>query len=394
MKRFSMPKMHFAVACCALAISASNGQAAPAQISAPTSLQPHSETIFYSARYYSPPGSGANSRQHLYSVATNGSQRRQLTAGRFQEEAPRISPDGRTLAFERLHDDYSVDVCTLDLATKRVKVVLPAAFKDAYISKLGWAPQSNTLAIQRDSEGNSALYLVDFSSVENRRFSGLLNWAWRPQSAQLRLTDSKNTRLFNVVSHQETKLPSALATAIWLNRDECARITNQPNLPSSDSYDASIKSVDILNLQGKIVRSVAPQKVSGLRKMGNDNAGMDGEEVEFDSRSMLMPIPRHNSDLMLVADEHTSSGGNYAFTRFNSKTGQTRFLARGRRLSWARDAKRFALVDYHDTLPYDTLPNGHKRVVYTTRLLISDSKGALRPLVSGLVLVGDCDWNR
>ena len=361
--------------------------------SAPAQVKNGAEKIFYSARYYSPPGSGATSRMHLYSIATRGGAPQQLTSGRLNEDTPRLSPDGRTLAFTRTHDDYSSEICALDLVTKRVKIVLPAA-KDTYIVALEWTPNGNTLAAEREGNSNSALYLTDFPAADQRRFSSLGDWAWRPNSAQMRISDNKGTRLLDVATGRETPLSPELADTIWLNHDECARVVTAPDANGQDDYNAQVKSVDIFGLNGQKLRSVALQKVQGIVKIGNDNAGMDGEAIEFDGRAMLMPIPRQSNALMLLANESTSSGANFAFTRFDAQSGQTRFLARGTHLRWSRDAQRFAVVDYHDTQPYDTLPNGHKRVVYTTRLLIGDGKSALRPLVSGLVLVFDCDWSR
>ena len=354
------------------------------------------EKVFYSARYYSRPGSGATSRMHLYSISTRGGAPQQLTSGRLNEDTPRLSPDGRTLAFTRTHDDYSSEICALDLATKRVKIVLPAS-NNAYITALEWSPNGKTLAVQREfsgATGATALYLIDFSSAKQRRFSGLVDWAWRPNSAQIRLSDRKGTRLFDVVSGRETALSPALANTIWLNHDECAHIVTKPDANGQVDYNAQVKSVDVFGLNGQQLRSVALQKVQGMVKVAEDNSDMSGEAPEFDGRTLLMPIPRQSAALMLVANESTSSGANLAFTRFDTHSGQTQFLARGTRLSWARDARRFAVVDYHDTQPYDTLPNGHKRVVYTTRLLIGDGKSPARPLVSGLVLIFDCDWSR
>ena len=214
----------------------------------------------------------------------------------------------------------------------------------------------------------------------------------RPDSAQVRISNNKGTRLFDVASQRETSLSPELADTIWLNRDEGARIVTAPDAQDQDGYNSVAKSVEIFPLDGQKPHRVALQMVQGLLKIDNDNY-MNGEALEFDGRTLLMPIPYQNRDVMLVANESTSSGANFAFTRFDARSGQTRFLARGTSLRWARDAQRFAVVDYHDTQPYDTLPNGHKRVVYTTRLMLGDGTNALRPLVSGLVVVYDCDWS-
>ena len=191
------------IACCAIISVAlcATVQSSPAQVKNGV------EKIFYSARYYSPPGSGATSRMHLYSIATRGGAPQQLTFGRLNEDTPRLSPDGRTLAFTRTHDDYSSEICALDLTTKRVKIVLPAA-KNSYLVALAWASNGKTLAAEREGNNNTALYLIDFPAANKRRFSGLDDWAWRPNSAQVRLSDRKGTRLFDVVTKRETPLSS------------------------------------------------------------------------------------------------------------------------------------------------------------------------------------------
>ncbi len=109
--------------------------------------------------------------------------------------------------------------------------------------------------------------------------------------------------------------------------------------------------------------------------------------------SLIMPIQGATDAFCFVADQHTSSGYAADYFRVARDNGKMTKLAQGQAFSWAPDGKRFLNVSYHDTAPYDTLPNGHKRVVYVTKLQAGTvGRAKLRDLVSGLVLVGSADW--
>ena len=167
MKRYLKQQLTFLAVCCVLGSIISGARAAKAPV------KKSAEQIIYSARYYSPPGSGATSHAHLYSITPRGGKPQQLTFGRQDESVPRISPDGRTLAFTRMHDDGSSEICALDLRTRRIKIVLSTT-KNSYVNALEWSPVGNTLSVQREGTDNLALYLIDFPVCASADF---LVWA-------------------------------------------------------------------------------------------------------------------------------------------------------------------------------------------------------------------------
>src|SRR5262245_24302215 len=73
---------------------------------------------------------------HLYLVDLCGNPRpRPLTDGVVRDSLPRVAPDGRTVAFRRsdpCDDDAEPQLCLLDVATGRVRVLAPTGRAPGY----------------------------------------------------------------------------------------------------------------------------------------------------------------------------------------------------------------------------------------------------------------------
>ena len=337
--------------------------------------------IVYAARYYLKPNAktsrDASSHYHLYRINVDGSGKRQITFGAHDEVFPQWSPDGRRIAFIR--DEKTL--CLADSEGRNV-TTLRQLSANSYWEMQRWSPGGKTFGLVisgsvKDKNGKpagvKALYLIDVKTRAARRIASVQRFAWSPDSRKLMLqNDDGSLRVLAWPRGAETKLPKLrIASFVWLDNGALAAVVTPPE----DTY--YVRQLLLFDAKGAVQRRIEVPEI-------DDGAGWN---------SKVTAISGVSDAFSFVADEHTSSGDAATYFRVVRKTGKMTRLAQGQAFSWAPDGKRFLNVSYHDTTPYDTLPNGHKRVVYTTKLQIGTSGNLkLRDLVSGLVLVGSADW--
>lgn len=89
---------------------------------------------------------------HLFGVdLERRSAPRRLTSGRVRDTSPRISPDGRTVAFIRSwvdDDDRPAALCTMPVGGGRVRVIAPHGSSPGFgsIDEVAWSPDGTRLA--------------------------------------------------------------------------------------------------------------------------------------------------------------------------------------------------------------------------------------------------------
>jgi Tol biopolymer transport system component len=88
-------------------------------------------------------GKGAG---NLFRISRTGTGLRRLTAGSPSDEAPRWSPDGSAIAFDRTVEDGQADVFVVDAGGKTVTRLTANALGD-HVG--GWSPDGTKLAIYR-----------------------------------------------------------------------------------------------------------------------------------------------------------------------------------------------------------------------------------------------------
>lgn len=104
----------------------------------------------------------------IYRAPVSGDEIFQLTSGggRTRSVRPRISPDGRTVAFLRDTDtDERFDVFVVD---RDGRVERKLTDRSATRGELAWSPDSRSLALVSDEEGGFALRVLDVASGTSR----------------------------------------------------------------------------------------------------------------------------------------------------------------------------------------------------------------------------------
>lgn len=91
---------------------------------------------------------------HVVDLARRSTPRR-LTEGRVRDTWPRVSPDGRTVAFIRAwvdDDDRPAAVCTVPARGGRVRVVAPRGAVPGFgsVTELAWAPEGSRIGFVAD----------------------------------------------------------------------------------------------------------------------------------------------------------------------------------------------------------------------------------------------------
>jgi Tol biopolymer transport system component len=117
-------------------------------------LQPAWSTDSKSVYYVS----DRDGRDHLYRYDFSADKETQLTTGDSTDVAPRVSPDGKMIAFTR----NSRDLIVLDLANNQTRTVATAHFdRPPYLSEraIDWSPDSKWIAYLTGGEGNVGAFV-------------------------------------------------------------------------------------------------------------------------------------------------------------------------------------------------------------------------------------------
>ena len=119
----------------------------------------------------------------LFSIRISDGARQQLTttAGSTRDFSPRVSPDGRVLAFVRAISHGISDIYLLDLEKHRLKQLTREAHS---INGLTWFRGSNRLAFSSDREGAFQLWTVSPTDGVITKINSDSTTAMDPQSAQ------------------------------------------------------------------------------------------------------------------------------------------------------------------------------------------------------------------
>ncbi len=334
--------------------------------------------ILYSARYYLKPGTrNGSSHFHLYRINPDGSGKRQITFGAHDDTMATWSPNGRQITF--LRDDKTWLLANAD-GTNLTKLMDISASN--YWDSLRWSPDGRTIGLihyaavgKTDAE---TLYLMNLRTRKAQRILNVDHYAWSPDSRKLLLSGAEtNFRVLDLRSNQTQDLPTNAPNSFaWISPNVFAAAVEKARDKNGDV--TGIDNLSLMDPTGRVLRRFAMKK--------------DGDGDLPDWRSYVEPIPNTSQAFLFASDESTSSGHEDVYFRASVIDGHMTRLAEGQFFAFAADGKRFLNVSYHDTLPYDTLPNGHPRVVYTTKLQIGTSEKDLRDIVSGFVIVYSADW--
>ena len=106
--------------------------------------------------------------------------------------SPRVSPDGRTVAFVVTKPNYEKDrneseLWVADLATGAPRAL---TFERHHVSEPLWSPDGATLSfLAPDDKDHAQIWLLPFRGGESRRFTssptGVEHYAWRPDGGAI-----------------------------------------------------------------------------------------------------------------------------------------------------------------------------------------------------------------
>jgi dipeptidyl aminopeptidase/acylaminoacyl peptidase len=122
---------------------------------------------------------GASTRRHIWTVPAAGGAPRRITDGDWDDDLPRFSPDGLTVAFRSNRTDGRATASTSELwlvasdGTGEPRRLVPA---DGAIRMHAWAPDGRRIAVlghrQGEAQGvNSDVWIVDLESGEQRNLT-------------------------------------------------------------------------------------------------------------------------------------------------------------------------------------------------------------------------------
>jgi len=351
--------------------------------------------IVYAARYYSPPSRpNVRTYSHLYRVNPDGTGRRQITFGRYNDTSPLWSPNGRQILFARWNaNEGSPRLCLTAADGSGRTAVVAGPFSGSYPFYFSWSPDGRFISVcSSDLSANewvSTTRIYDARTLRPLiRFSGAGEDAWQrgirwsPDSTRLLIQDNdQRWRIVRIPSGEGVRLPEGLASCQWQDNKTIVALAE-----TSDGFE--IKSLDA---SGRVLRTTAPKLTEAIQEKI--------EEETFEglaSFRLIHPLPQQPQKVLVSAIQGDSTHGKQRrYYAFDLATGQMSPYTSGNTLVWDARGTRFATIPTRELAPYGRWPDERgPRTVWVQPLLLGNAAAPEkpRPLVSGLVYVEGCDW--
>lgn len=157
---------------------------------APAFGQSADRPIVYSARYYS--AGNAKSHFHLFRINADGTGKKQLTSGDFDEYMPRFLPSGRSLLFNR--DTGKMSAEGEIVAEIRVRDLITGAEREATVEEIKQRdrqePSEPNITVAADKNG--VTLTRPGAAAKTLRYSAGLQKAWQDDAFSLQIPPKSN----------------------------------------------------------------------------------------------------------------------------------------------------------------------------------------------------------
>ncbi len=347
--------------------------------------------LVYSARYYLPPGSKGTSHFHLYRINPDGTGKRQITFGKYNDDNPQWSPDGKQVLFTRATPGADRQyVCLISARGGPVTRLLNIT-KYSW-PQCAWSPDNQEIAVS-DSE-SPLVDILDLKTHKQNHLRGCDNFCWSPDGKWYYLDDGAPhfaSRQLHVSQRSRDSFIGdtkelQIQTAVWAGNQAVVGIDSKSE--SKQVYLAAL-SVNGAKKQRVLCRWPNIFKSPLSEYYPENDPYIDS--INAGARSLL-PWPRNNRDIVYVQDVGTSgTSPDYDYWRADTITGKMTKITDGQFLAWAPDGQRFCTSPAHGGMDYGKTGKS----LYVASLEIGSVKtDKLKEIVTGLVWVTGADWRR
>ena len=300
--------------------------------------------IVYAARYYLPPGSKGTSHFHLYRINPDGTGKRQITFGKYDDDNPVWSPNGQEILFirEALRADRE-DLCLISARGGPITRLLN-------ISTYGWpqyawSPDNQEIAV---TDGSVSLVdILDVKTHKQHHFRKSVNFCWSPDGRWYYVDDGLPhfvSRQTHISMHAHFYLAGDAReyggqAAVWAGDQAIVGIDCKPE--SKQVY------LTVLNRNGVQKRRVLCHWPNVFHLPKNKHSPMNDPYSEIESinagRRSLLPLMHSRGVVYVqaVGDSGTSPANTY--WRADTVTGKMTEITEGQFLTWASNGQRFVL---------------------------------------------------
>jgi len=225
--------------------------------------------------------------QNLFVMNSDGSNLRQLTDGTLKVRLPRLSPDGRRIAFTADKTDQS-GIWMIDTDGSGLHEVVTGSHGP--LASAVWSPDGNRLVY---SDLRSGVYIVNARGgqqtgkplVGHQPGSVTLPWSWSPDGRMISLTTFgrdntiRGVSTYNVASGQVRVISASAGGGYWLN-------DNQHTL-ASETWSGRLYIVDSVTGTQDTVFATALNRI-------------DGTALSSDNRTLYLVLTALESDVWML----------------------------------------------------------------------------------------------
>ncbi len=322
--------------------------------------------------------------EHLYRINPDGSGKIQITRGRYVDEYPRWSPDGRYIYFRRysmLRDWEKVPklICRCNADGSGLRTI----YQPASLKSTPYAPQVSVngkrITFEEQtywgpgSEMIHAHLLVNQDGKLIRKIDQCSDIVWSPFDNHFLARIQSDWYLFNP-SLKKRYLPIRLGWNVtWITREKliCSELKdfNRVNMYTFDLSKQGAKPIQ-LNINA-----------------ADPNEKDEGANLIYG----LLNVPGKDDHVIMKVGIGGSSNRPYdEYQDVDLKTGSRALVARGQFVDWDKDRSHVLT-----STPRVLAPYGNERRLYVSKLLVRQhSSETWIPIVQGRVFVHSASWRK
>lgn len=312
---------------------------------------------------------------HLYRINPDGTGRKQITFGSYNDQSPRFSPDGKQILFlrkepssSRLDDMDSAKLCLVPADGGPVRTLahqIQVEYDRLPREKLGWSPDGRTIGYI----SKQGLVLLDSRGHRLRTIDNVEEFQWSPDGHRLYLGRRGSGRILDLTTDKLFPIEAHLLYPAWID--------NSSLVGTCSSWGI------YTDVQNDITIATASSSGVRIKKLAVNIGDTFLRRSEW-SRLGSVPL-----SFIVVTRSHISDGEHQGCSLVNTQTRAITDLYAGDLIAIAPDGKHCAVAKHDWIGPYK---RGGARLGALEIIDLATKKATA--ITSKLMDISDGDWRQ